>query len=397
MLVISIPKDIALSYYPNKNDPTLSPDLAVMTNPVYTSTAADGSTLLTYHFKANKAAVGFSFNLTPNYKLKHGGAYTVTARLYNGSELNSSADSGIVVDNPSARLGAYSSYIVSKNVNLSGGGADYITDLVSVVNSSKNNYFYPAYIYHYAYDALKIALPLPVNATPGYYAGADFVTMAPGDARTLLDGTTITYHESYGYVNAGGTALGSGKALVYTLSVENPHAAGTASASALYLDSDVLGHMYLSFPGSTAAGTYSAPYSMQISATIDGTDAVLYDYQTYYRLSFVFKEYSAGDYFNHTLTYTSDVYSTGNYLVNVENAVLFTDYFNNTTGETVEDIAVEYTVPADMYLNKVRCSLSASTSNPLPPTATVVYRLNGESTEHTKVLTADEPASRFTP
>ncbi len=334
--------------------------------------------------------MGFSFNLTPNYKLRHGGTYTVTARLYNGSELNNSTDSGIVVDNPTVRSGVYSPYIASKNVNLSDGGADYITDLVSIVNSSKNNYLYRNYVYHYAYDALKIALPLPANATPGYYAGADFVTMAPEDTRELSDGTTITYHENYAYVNAGGTTLGSGKALVYTLPAESPYAAGTTSVSILYLDSDVLGHMYLSFPGSTAAGTYSAAYSLQVSAAIDGTDTVLYDYQTYYLLSFIFKEYNPGDYFNHTLTYTSDVYNTGNYLVNMENAASFLDQFNNTTGETMEDITVEYTVPADMYLNKVRCGLSASTSSPLPSTATVVYRLNGESTDYTKVLTADE-------
>ena len=281
ILVIRIPNRIALGTYPAESNATLAPNLANIPDPVYVSTDESGNTLLFYHFKEHTASIGFNFALTPSYKLTDGQTYTVTAQLYDGETLNSSTDSGIRITNPSIKYGFLSIYMQSEDVLITGSGTDYLVDM-KVENTLYNHYLYNGnYPYHYPYDSMTIAVPVPNAATPGYYDGNnDFVIMEDNDSKAITNGT-ITYYENYSYEDRLGTTLSGGKALVYELTGDHPFSAGNG---AYYLPLNSLADMYFSFPGTTAAGIYQGSYSPQVSASIDGVDTVLFDYSAWYKL-----------------------------------------------------------------------------------------------------------------
>jgi hypothetical protein len=128
-----------------------------------------------------------------------------------------------------------------------------------------SEYFYSNYGNHYDYDSMTVTVPIPDNATPGYYQGGTFVALSPGGSVPFTNGTA-TYKTDSTFTTDGGSTYGTagrGNAIVYDLTAAH----GLVSSNSTYFmyNSD-MGGIYLRFPGNTAAGTYTAGISPKVVA-----------------------------------------------------------------------------------------------------------------------------------
>lgn len=382
-LVITVPKGIDVSYYPTASDVTLSGTLADVSTPVSKVTDASGNTILTYYFKANVASVGFNITLAPSYKLKPGSSYSVNAELFEDTVLQSSAaDTITVTSNPTLSDGAYDVYGNTDTVILKES-----IDFYYIRANGRVRFRNYEFSDHYDYDSLELIVPLPADAEPGYYEGETFVPLTEGQTRSFDNGSVV-YKTNQDFINASGTVLANGKALLYSLSSE--HALIKYNNSCYYYY-DNMGGIYLRFPGTTTSGYYNSPYSASVRAYIDGnteSSVLLKDYSSS-RMIYNFKTYNISDYFYQYVYSTSTVGSSTSVL-NIEDAFSFYNYYTNTTGETIEDIETEYNIPEALNCYKLSFNLSADPNNSRPSSAIVAYRTKNNAETQTASLNADD-------
>ncbi|MCR3921426.1 MAG: InlB B-repeat-containing protein [Firmicutes bacterium] len=384
-LVITVPKDITVTYYPTASNATLAGSLALIANPVTKTTDSDGKTVLAYHFKENVTTVGFNITLAPTYKLKPGNDYTVAAILFDDIiEQATEFDTITITGNPTLKNGAYSVFTSRETIILR-DDADYYY-------ARANGYLRSTYSPTYDYDSLEVIVPLPDEAVPGYYNGSEFALLEEGVLRSFADGS-VRYEADYDFITAAETTVASGKkALVYTLSANHSLVNNTYTH---YYYNDNMGGIYLRFPGSMTNGDYRSPCSAAVRAYIDNDTenyVVLRDFgsASTYSLYYTFKAYNLQDFFYNYITYSYNSVYSANHLLNIEDNYYFYDYFHNKTGEVIENINVEYTIPQELNCYKLEFTLNSSPSSHYPSSAVVQYRTEKNPTLQTATLTADD-------
>lgn len=258
VLKIQIPSCMNVTYYPDTTNEYLKPYLA-SADPVSKTTDSSGNTVLTYRFIPNTAWVNFSVNaeIPSGYQIKNGETYSIRLDYYDGASLLKSAEKTFTTKNPTLAAGG---------VSLGNPPSDTLT-----LKETPTTYDIPYYwtIYansgHYPYTSLKMIVPLPAGAAPGFGSGTSFTALQNGVTHTLTSSSgqyNLTY--SGGYLiyelSAGNTFLSSGSSFTF-----NPNS---------YYD-----RLYLRFTN-PAAGTYKSATSPRIECVADGQTIVMQDHTT---------------------------------------------------------------------------------------------------------------------
>ena len=152
-----------------------------------------------------------------------------------------------------------------------------------------NLYYYSNYAPHYDYDSITFTVPIPENATPGYYDNNNFIELTVDEPYSFQNGT-VTFKTNQTFM-----VDKTGNALVYDLSPS--HALFSDYVYYCYMDTGYFGDIYLRFPGNTAAGTYTPGVSPKIVANVGDSEYTLRNHGTstgngYYALGFTFREYN---------------------------------------------------------------------------------------------------------
>ncbi len=398
-LVVSIPKGITLSSYPTASNATLSDYI----QSVNAQPEADGSTTLAYTFNTGISTLGFNITLLPTYKLKTGQTCTVTAAVYDDeTQMDTASDAITIASNPTLALGAY--YIpnydtADQNIDLKTADYYYAKAYGRFYYSYPNN--------HYDYDSLTVTVPIPDNATPGYYNSENtFVALSPDEPYAFTNGTA-TYKTNLTFSTDGGFtygAAGSRHGLVYELAAS--HAMTVFANYQVYSMYDsVMGGIWFRFPGDTTAGTYTPGCSPKIVAEAGGDRYTLLEHNGYdglssSTLSYSFRNYNINDYIYPGMSYGCTTVYTEYYVMPIRDNQFFYSYLYNLSGESLKDVQVEYTgsdaspLPSDIHCYKLLFNLSSS--NPNPSTADVTYSYYDASTGEVKTdghafMTASDP------
>ncbi|MEA4887914.1 MAG: MBG domain-containing protein [Clostridiaceae bacterium] len=380
-LVVSIPKGITLSSYPTASNATLSSYI----QSVSSKSESDGSTTLTYLFNTGISAVGFNISLLPTYKLKTGQTCTVTAVVYDGdTQMGTASDSIAITSNPTLANSAY--YIpysdtANQNVDLKTTDYYYVKDY---------EHFYINYPNHYDYDSLTITVPIPDNATPGYYTSDQtFVALSPGDSYAFTNGT-VTYKTDLTFTTDSGATYGTAgqmHGLVYVLSASHALTLST-NYQIFYLYDNSMGAIWFRFPGNTAAGTYTPGCTPKIVAGAGDSKYTLMEYAgynglSYNTVSYNFRNYNINDYVYPTMSYSYTSVNTEYYLMPAaDNQYLYSSLYN-LTGNELTNIKVAYTggysgdnaidLSANIHCYKLVFNLSSSGTNPTTADVTYAY------------------------
>ncbi len=388
-LAITIPAHYELVFYTPANNATIAPYMAAkgVTNTV----DGDGKRKLTYWFKDNTTAVGFTVTLRPTLKLIDGEIYNVTAELYgNGDEAaQATASSSVRVFNPAVHLGAF----------WSNGGYSQLTFVLNdpIQPVALGGYVYDYHHGRHAHHSMQVVLPLPVAATPGYYNAETFTPLLAGESREIVVNSVVagavTYLESYASTDANGNDITIPKVLLCALNNNHPLTQGTASS----LSFNGLGGLYLQFPESTTTTdgnkSYQSTYTAQVSAKTDESSdyIMLLDHANGYSLYYVYQEYNISNFFYQQLRVGYDQYGSGSYLLPLEENQYIQNRFYNTTGYAVENIATEYSFDQPLYAHKLVFSLSSSADSSLPSAASVVYKTkHGGEVEYSASMSPED-------
>ena len=378
ILVITVPKGIDVTYYPTASNATLAPTL-ISVNPVTKTTDAEGNSVITYKFRTDMTAIGFNITLRPTYKLDET-SYTVSAQYRDGETVIVTKQASVTIsENPTLSnnimyfSNSLNSYVHRDGLN------DYYAPCNSYI------YYSPSRNYHYSYDYIEYTVPLPDQAVPGLGQGSSFSPFTEGVPYDIGSGTgaySVKYFESYNYINASGTTIGTGKALVYTLPDTHSLTSGDSSYSFsqnIYLEISV-----------SEPGEYSKNIRPQIKANAKGTDIILADYVNYssylysnyyyYLIGAQIKVYNISDYLYAYNSYTYSPY-VGYYILPVERNTSYLSYVYNKTEQTVTDLKVEYIFAKKLYVDKIRFNLDSSLTSNYPNNASVRYKtfLGGET------------------
>lgn len=383
-LVVSIPKGITLSSYPTSSNTTLSSYI----QSVGTETETDGSTTLTYTFNTGISTVGFNISLLPTYKLMTGSSYAVTASIYDGDNSTpegTASDSITIASNPTLANCAY---------NCSREALQYINlSTVDYYYAKADLYFATYYANHYDYDSLTITVPIPKEATPGYYdSNGSFVVLTDGTPYSFPDGTA-TYETNQTFTNDSNNTVGTGNAVVFNLSAS--HGLTTSACQSFNMYNSNMGGIYLRFPSNTEAGTYTPGVSSKVVAQVGNSNYTLLEYDSYPGLSYQTVSYTFQDYDVNNFIYTGmgngyKSVNTGNYLMPQADNQYFYSYLYNLSGDDLADVEVEYSggfsdsdvtpLSADIHCYKLVFNLSSGVN---PSTVDVTYSYYDASTGKT--------------
>ncbi|WP_343250045.1 InlB B-repeat-containing protein [Diplocloster hominis] len=398
VVVLTVPKGITVNYFPNENDQTLGPNLADGTK-VVSQTDSEGNTTLTYRFKPNITSLGFNITLLPTYKLMEK-VYGITAEYFNGT--TPIADRTVITKFYNSTLhleGVYLSNSSNKQSKVMDGSAAYDMPckigLIGVAN-------------HYSYDSLKLEIPIPEEALPGFGEKDQYTPMEEGVAYPVEDdygGYQVTYQSSYSYENADGSLNGSTKTLIYDFPKEHSFVSNSAILN-------LTGNIYLRFVNPSAQLYYN-PVSGRVSADVGTETVLLQDYETHtgtwdssyglrYNLLFLFKEYNIKDDFNLDSMILYSEYGSYQSVLPLDQKAYNNCTIQNSTEYTLYDVKINYVLDPRAYCDKVRFFLDDS--GIMPSAASVEYQTKSGAirTEQLNVdqtiLTAepDDPITRMT-
>lgn len=396
VVVLTVPKGITIKYYPKEDDQTLRPNLEAGSQ-VLKGTDSEGNETLTYHFKSNITTLGFNITLMPTYKLMEK-SYGVTAEYYDGTQL---------IDQKTVNTKFYNKTLHLGGLNLSNGG-----NKQSVLLNGSTNYDMPCkvntsgYTGHYAYDSVKLEIPIPEEVVPGFGEKDNYVPMEEGVAYPVEDQYgeyQVTYRASYAYESADQSVKGSTKTLIYDFPSEHKLVSDSSSVN-------LTGNIYLRFTNPSAKLYYN-PISGRISAVVGTETILLKDYGTHtgdwnsglgYNLLFLFKEYNIKDYFNlSSMTYSAE-YGTNSSVLPLEYNTYSICSMKNITDYTLYDVKIRFVLDPEVYCDKVRLLLNESGA--MPSAASVEYQTkNGvKKTEQLNVdkneltVNADDPITEMT-
>lgn len=375
-LVITIPKNIALTYYPNATNATISPYLRNGAASVKTTKDGDENTVLTYEFISETTEIGFNITLCPNTYLKDSTQYSVGAALTSQAVQAAKESFAVTMLNPSIKSGAAGLYYLTGDVTLD--GRDYYDrQLIS--------YVYLNYAPHYPYEAIEIVVPIPAGAVPGYDDSSQaFCELKENVKRSItVSGTeygTVSYYSQWKKYDTGVTY--DYPVLVYQLNNKHPMAAGTSSTWTYYPANANMGGIYLRYTkevimakmGTGTSCSFSAAGSADISAVIDGTAVKLRSGSATVSGTTTFKQYALTDFLILSSSYGTGSVETGADILNLEDNNYYRSRITNNTGEELTAVTVEYTFDSRLYANRVQAKLSASSGSNLPATASVRYK-----------------------
>lgn len=132
------------------------------------------------------------------------------------------------------------------------------------------------------YDSLKMTVPLPEGAVPGFEKDAAFIPLVDGTTEPLNDDRTmlVTYHHNQSYSNADGSVQGNADTLAFEFC---PFEAQEGSSNFEFWGSKSL-HLRFNNP---SAGTYQSAASPKIEATLNGKTTTMYDFNATDYLTFI--------------------------------------------------------------------------------------------------------------
>lgn len=248
-LRIQIPSCMVVTEYPDENDTELKAYYA-STNPFSKEQDGDGNTILTYRFIPNVNTVYFTINakITSGLQLKNGEVYSIKLDYYDGTTpLQSTITKDFKIKNTTAGSGGVwlSNYPYSETVTL-----EENTTSSTVYDVGPYSWTVSATSGHYPYDWLKMTVPLPPGAVPGFGYGSGFTPLQRTQSVTYSGKTyKITY---------------DGNALIF----EIPSGASFLKSGSSFTFSGNQG-LYLRFTGPQAT-TYTSTTSPRIECGVDG-------------------------------------------------------------------------------------------------------------------------------
>lgn len=395
-LSITVPKGINLIYYPDHTNTTIGPYLRNGSDSVRKSTDGDGNTVLTYDLKSQTAELGFNITLFPTYKLKDGAEYAVTARVTSSEGEAGSAAHSILVENPSVKPNTVSLYKGNDQKILYNDSPYY------EVKCDIATYF--QYYRHYPFQEFTAVLPVLEGVACGYYEDGVFQELAKGAVRNIvLDGVdcgSVTLYASWKeYDPSSGYEC---PVLVYRLNAEHPVSKGEGS-SYIYPYQEQLGGIYYRFSAGQVAEklqaadtyTYETAVKGEISALIDGVKVPLRAVSSGANISVQFRRFKISDYFYLNGYSSYDSIYVGSNVLNLEDNTCYDSRIMNTTGETLTDVKVEYTVDSALYASRLAVTFAQGLSSKYPNTASIRYKTSrGGDTVYTASLNRDNPELR---
>lgn len=382
IIKITVPKNITVSYYPTQSNNTTIAQNVTSTG-VTKTTDTDGNTVIEYNLKEYTNTLGFNITLAPTHLLTDGASYSTIVELYNGTTQIASDTSDITVVNNSVKPGAFyvQNYYNNSNAIIRNTDPCYV-DLQLYSRNSYSN--------HFPYEAIDIVVPLPseINAL-SYYNGSEYVDFVSGVEKTFSNGT-MTYYDSYSFTNAAGTEIATGKAVVYHLGPDDSYVKYSTSKY-FYNSNDT--HVYMKFNNDSTDGTYYAPAQIKATATINGSEVIMQDFSapssSYRYTRATIKHYELSD----------DLFVSGNrtssygypYVYPIMDNTYYMSYITNKTGETINDLVVEYNIPSKFHGCDLHFNLESYNSS-YPSSAIVEYKtISGGDTIYTKNITQDDP------
>lgn len=144
-----------------------------------------------------------------------------------------------------------------------------------------------------AYDSLKMTVPLPEGAVPGFGTDSSFIPLVDGTTEPLNDDRTlwVTYAQNRSYSSADGSIHGNADMLIYEFRPFQLMAGSTRFE--MWLMCTRFPHLRFTNP---SAGTYQSASSPKIEVTLNGTTTTMYDFNdTDYLTSVEFLEPQEGD------------------------------------------------------------------------------------------------------
>ncbi|MFA7673469.1 MAG: S-layer homology domain-containing protein [Clostridia bacterium] len=383
ILVITVPKGITVSYYPTATNAILGPSLASV-NPVTFATDESGNTVLTYRFRADITTIGFNITLCPTLKLDET-TYTVSATYFDGTTVKETRNSSVTIsDNPCFNPNIGNFRTNKNSVLLIDGTTDYYV--------AYRSDFYCYNYGHYAYDSITAIVPIAAESVPGLGQGTSFSAFVSGTSYDIGSGTSafsVKYYENYSFKNAANTEIATGRALVFTFPSTHQF-----TSDNYYIT--VTDNIYMKYTVSSEMIS-SKRYTPQMIATVGSDNYVILDYYNYtsysdyyyYCIGCEFKTFHITDYLylNNESIYASGYY---NYLFPIEGNTQLSSRIMNNLGETVHDLSVRYTIPKELYANKITFNLVAINGGTLPTQASVSYKTSlGGDTVYTQNMTVD--------